>query len=753
MKLGKYAIQNAGEAAIESAPAAPLAGKLRFNSASVLFIAAGAGVIFWAGLSSQFRDDEKTLDSRFCLPLAAGFALVVLGTFFTSRWKTFAGWTALMIVGQAVSLQMINAGRVATFQQYHSIRELWSDGGSLLILFAAQTICVVCGLNGRAVAVKKWFGETFTRRQLILSGVFLFFAGAALTPAINVYLTSLSMSAIVQLVSLANVMLAVWSVPTDALRRLSGKIEALLGDTADDGQSVRLDRFVWLAALWVFVFAAALNYFVYERHPHVADEAQYLYQANYMAAGQLTVKPPLVPEAFNVYMTPYRDERWYGIFPPGYPAILAIGVKLGIPWLINPLLAGSCVVLTYLFFQELYSRRFARIGVLLLCCSPWFIFLAMSFMSHIFTLACALAAAVLLRRAAASGIAIETFVAGLLIGVVSLIRPLDGAIVAVLLGFSTLFGRRAWRRKLLTIGILTVGTMIAAALIFPYNKVITGSATHLPLNAYYNKYFWAKSNDMGFGPERGFDWSEDAFPGHSPFEAVINAAMNTFSINTELFGWAIGSLILVAFLLTSGTLRKQDFWAVAAIAAVIFFYSFYWFGGGTDFGARYWFLCIIPLVALTTRSIEWLGEKLKESHNCPSQPDARVILAVAVLSVSTLICYFPWRATAKYHHYLLMQPGIRELAEQYKFGKSLVLIRGTYEQADYRSAWVYNPLNFEGDAPLYAWDLNPEVRVKLLKAYADRPVWIVDGPTFTGSGYRLAQGPVAAGELLKTEAR
>lgn len=725
----------------------------QFNIASVLLILLGLTLLVWASLSEYFRDNEKALTGKFCLPLAASVGLILMGCLVCSKWKGFAFWLGLALVGQAASLQMINAGHLIHFQHYRSLSELLSKDVLLLVLFASQIILVAFGIRKRLPAIKAWLNKTFARWQLIVIVIFLLFSGAAVTKDASVYITSLLMAAFIQFISLANILCLAWSVPSELLVSLRQKFERLFGESKETEKETprRLDRFVWLAALWVVLLAGALSYFVYERHPHVPDETQYLFQARYMAAGQLTVKAPLVPEAFSMYMVPYQEERWFGIFSPGWPAVLAIGMKLNAVWLVNPLLGGLCVLLAYLFFQELYSRRFARLAVLLLCCSPWFVFMAMSFMSHIFTLVCALCAAILLRRALAAHKANYAFGAGLVVGFVSLIRPLDGVMVAALLGLWTLLSCRMWKTRVITALILVAGTVTTAALVFPYNKFVTGSATLSPLDAYYTKYFWPKVMALGFGPERGIHWGLDAFPGHSLLEAIINSALNTFLLNTELFGWGIGSLLLIVCFLLSGGLPRKDFWTLTVIAIVIGGYSLFWYHGGPDFGARYWFLCIIPLIALTVKSVEWLSQRVKEENNL-SHANPRIALAVVVLCMSSMICYFPWRAIDKYHHYLGMQPDIQQFARQHNFGKSLVLIRGN-EHPDYQSAWIYNPLNFEGDAPIYAWDKNPEVRTQLLKAYADRPIWIVDGPTRTNKSYKVIQGPIDANELLAKENR
>jgi hypothetical protein len=76
-----------------------------------------------------------------------------------------------------------------------------------------------------------------------------------------------------------------------------------------------------------------------------------------------------------------------------------------------------------------------------------------------------------------------------------------------------------------------------------------------------------------------------------------------------------------------------------------------------------------------------------------------------------------------------------------------VLIRGE-RFPDYASAAVYNPLDLRGNAPVYAWDRNPDVRAKTLKVYADRAVWIIEGPSITGAGFKVVAGPLTARELL-----
>jgi hypothetical protein len=329
---------------------------------------------------------------------------------------------------------------------------------------------------------------------------------------------------------------------------------------------------------------------------------------------------------------------------------------------------------------------------------------------------------------------------------VSLIRPLEGLVVAGLI-WLWVIGVGGKRLKFSGIAAFALGCLIVGAAVAPYNKLLTGSPTRFPIMAYTDKYYGPKTNALGFGPDRGLGWALDPYPGHGLRDVLVNSNLNITSINFELFGWSAGSLLFIALLVFAGAARNRDYLMIAAIAAVFVAHIFYWFSGGPDFGARYWYLMLVPCVALTVRGIQFMGQKLEVGA---AGSEARVIVLVLSFCALTLINYFPWRAIDKYHHYLRMRPDIRYLSRRHGFGKSLVLIRGK-RHPDYASAAIYNPIDLHADAPIYAWDRSQEVRARTLSAYADRPVWIVEGPSITGGGFKVVEGPLSARELLASE--
>ncbi len=706
----------------------------------------------WAVLDPRFRDIEGYLTGVVCLPITAGIALLMLGGGIKSRFKQTVGWLVLALTGQAVALQLIHAGPALAYQHYQSFNHLKTGRYPWLLAYLLlQVILVTIGLRKHWPQIRNWLFTSFKVWQLVGIGLIFFLSSAALSRDAKFYVGELLFASFVQLLNLANIVLLTWTLPAGELTVLAQRFERFFGQPTswrtqrEESQGGKhLDFFIMATSLWVVGLTAVLSYFAYERHPHVPDEVIYLFHARYLAKGLLSIPAPAVGEAFSIYMTPYKSMMWYSPVPPGWPAILALGVLVGAPWLVNPVLSGLSLILSYVCIKELYDRNTARIVAFLLCVSPWYIFMGMSFMSHTFTLTCGLIALTGMILVWKRGQARWAWLAGGAVGMISLIRPLDGLLVAMILGLWIItIGRR--RLKLSTLVALGGGVIALGALALPYNWALTGNPFLFPLTAYYDQYFWPNVMSLGFGADRGFNWPIDPFPGHSPLDALINGGLNLFSLNTELLGWSTGSLLLVAFALVSKSMRRNDYLFFAVMVVNAGMYSLFWYSGGPDFGARYWFLMIIPLIVLTVRSLQFLSAKLLSTLPNLEHINTRLMAAVFALSMLALVNYFPWRAIDKYHHFRGMRPGIAELAEKYKFGRSLVLIRGNED--DYQSTWIYNPLNFKADVPLYAWDKKPELRNDLISAYGDRPIWIVDGPSITQRGFVVAKGPLSAHEF------
>jgi hypothetical protein len=664
---------------------------------------------------------------------SAVLALAPSGLTSTARWfaVTIAGWSATLV--------LIDAPPGVAYQHYAPFEPAPLRPLALAVVLG-HLLCLLVAGRPHVAAAFRW-ARTHSHPVALALVAAVAMATSAVPSAEPVaWAMEMTVAASLQLLSLLTLVAAVRSVDPAAQPLIERSVDRVLGPDSAPGPQ-RIDGWVVALAAGVTSFTALLAWVVWEVHPHVPDEIAYLLHARYLAEGMLAMPLPPVPAGFNIDLMMYEPTRWYSPVPPGWPFVLAIGAWLGVPWLVNPVLGGVSIVLCFLLAGHLYGRRIARLGTVLLACSPWFLFLSMSFMTHALTLLAALAAGVGVARARSTGGWLPALLGGAMTGVLSLVRPLEGLVVAVLCGLWSL-GARGRVVRLLPAAAYALGTIAVGALTRPYNAALTGSPDVFPIMAYIDKYYEPGSNAMGFGANRGLGWPGlDPFPGHGPVDVVVNAALNTAQTGIELLGWPIGAIGLIALILLPPwrRLARADWWMILAVASVIGVHSFYWFSGGPDFGARYWYLMIFPCCVLVARVVS----RLETDSGTASR--GRIEATALMLCAATILVFVPWRATGKYDDYRGMRADVRRLAAGHAFGRSLVLVRGG-RHPDYHSAAVYNPIDLHADAPVYGWDASAGIRAALLDAYPDRTVWVLDGPTLTGDGYRVVAGPLSPAE-------
>ncbi len=110
--------------------------------------------------------------------------------------------------------------------------------------------------------------------------------------------------------------------------------------------------------------AAALSaaYVLYYLHggPRIVDATTYLLEARAISHGLLSF-PVAEPAASTIgrFLVQHDDggaTRAAGIFPPGWPALLAIGVRLGAPLAVGPAIAAAIAAATFALGQRVAAR-------------------------------------------------------------------------------------------------------------------------------------------------------------------------------------------------------------------------------------------------------------------------------------------------------------------------------------------------------------------------------------------------------------
>ena len=695
-----------------------------------------------------FHDTEGFLTVDFCLLLSLATALLLAGMNWRSPMRTAAIWFALFIFGQGLVLQLIDAGTAIHYQHSHLVHGINTTREAILVsLLVLQSLAVIVGMSGKVSHVTAWISTHLGKSRAVIIFLLVLFLSVFPSRELHHYAYELVITGFIVAVQLACLLLGLMAIPADTAERWNTRLNNFIGGT---GEARSIDRLAFMCALWTSCIAIALAVLSYERHPHIADEVAYIFQANYFAQGLLGTPPPPVPEAVESYLIDCDSGPCFSPVPPGWPAVLALGALAGADWLVNPLLSGINILLLFMLLQRLYDRYTARLGVLLAAASPWYLLMSMNFMTHTFSLTCTLVAALSVLQMRHRQNSLWGIPGGIAIGLLSLTRPLEGVMVALVLGLAALFGPGR-RIRLAPVFVLGLASMITGSAVLPYNKALTGDPLTFPIMAYADKALGPGVNSLGFGPDKGITWGGlDPFPGHGLPDVLVNAGLNLSAMNIEMFGWSIGSLLPILLFLALRSTRRiapADGWMLFSILVIFAFQSLYWFSGGPDFAARYYYLIVIPLVALTVQALKGLGQTVACGATSPSRVPATILIGVMILSTGALANFLPWRAIDKYHHYRDMRPDIRNLVSDQAAGADLLLIKGE-DHPDQNSAIVYTSIDPYGDGPIIALDKNPEVRRQLLNAYPDRSVWLIDGPSLTGSGYRVTAGPVNAAELI-----
>jgi hypothetical protein len=369
--------------------------------------------------------------------------------------------------------------------------------------------------------------------------------------------------------------------------------------------------------------------------PHIADETAYLFQARVFASGAAWAPVPMLPEFFQHEHIVMDGGRWYGKYPPLFPALLALGVASGVGWLVNPLLAGLCGVAIFGLGRELAGWRWGIAAWLLALASPFFAILGATLMSHTTAALFVTLFAWMLVRALRRGRVLPAVAAGASLGCVMLTRPYTALLVGLTgaaWAAAALGGPQ--RRRVLTRGSLVVLAalpFLAAAL--AWSAWMSGG-TVLELHAAYDP-----SDSLGFGPDKGAGWLKTwGTWGHTPAKALRSVWFHLDHTSHYLLGWpgrlSLG-LLLAPFVL--GGLPRAARLLGGVGLALVGGHAAYWATQHIGYGSRYWFDAVPGLLVLAAMGLKKISTL--EGGRLSRAP----ALACAALVLWSLLFYLPER--------------------------------------------------------------------------------------------------------------
>ena len=343
--------------------------------------------------------------------------------------------------------------------------------------------------------------------------------------------------------------------------------------------------------------SAVLAQYCFAGQPFTSDEMAQLWHARILLSGRLMLAAEPHREFFNTAPVIDQAGHWFSQYPVGGPAFIAIGLAVGAAWLVNPVLLGFATWQTYRFVSDITDELTARSTALVFALSPMVLIMGASQMNHVPALAFAmLALASLTRWERAETTRMRWIYAGTIgvaLGVVAAVRPLDAALVGLVIGTYQLLrlvhAPERWR----DLGAQCAAAMVPVALLFCANARTTGSP-----------FLFGYDSLNGVAHRIGFHLAPNGEV-HTPLHGVILASGYLMRLDRFLFEWPIPALaVVLAGVVGIVVTRSSSRWdaLLAAIAtAFLVGYGAYWFDGFFA-GPRFLFTTLPAFVYFAARA-------------------------------------------------------------------------------------------------------------------------------------------------------
>lgn len=330
---------------------------------------------------------------------------------------------------------------------------------------------------------------------------------------------------------------------------------------------------VWIStkrlALWVppiafFIFSAWISFFVYRSTPPVQDSAAHLFQAKIFKTSELFAPAPPVPDFFSQKgdMLAMKDGKWFGMYQPGFAALLAAAMFLRAEWFVSPLLGALTIAIWIAYSSRWHGTLTAILFGIVALLSPFLFVMSSTIMVHSPELFIASALIYLCRRESEEQSLIRPLLIFILLVAGMLVRGFS--LLAFIFPALMYTGWTLLRKKNRIFVLLSVSGILSGMLLLAaYQKQITGS----PLKPGYLVEY--PELHYGFGPSL-------VGQVHTPLRGLENTSNNIHGINIWLTGWYSGSILfLLLFCLREPKFQTWDFVLFTGILTLILFYYFY----------------------------------------------------------------------------------------------------------------------------------------------------------------------------------
>ncbi len=469
-----------------------------------------------------------------------------------------------------------------------------------------------------------------------------------------------------------------------------------------------------LALIFVLALTAtsSITWGVFEAMPHIEDEFANYFQAQVFASGQWWAPSPPQPNSFLIPFAVDLNGRRFSKYPPGFAAVLALGVLSGAHWLINPLIGALTLLMVYAIGRDVFDAETGLLAALLGLLSPMFLGLTSSLLQHSLCALCLLIFTwcyfkIYLASNAPCSISI---LGGAALGAAALTRPYTALAYAAPLALLAAWQVARTRRAALlrTYGLMgLVGALLALSLLL-YTYALTGQ---FMIEMY--SLVWPYDR-IGFGPGHG------VLPGgHTLGVAVLNAGIDLNDLATVLLGWPYLSWLPVLLGLTLPPRRDVSRIVFLPFVAIVVAHGAYWIQGSSLYGPRYYYEASPLLWLLASHGVCKLWHRVQATR-FKTLGLVLMRVALAILVGVNVLGVMPARFEFWRGLYGVTR-GPRDQITSLGIHNALVFVRiqhwGDYSEL----AWT-NTLALDGDV-VFALDEDPAANEAVMAAYPGRRVF------------------------------
>ncbi len=362
------------------------------------------------------------------------------------------------------------------------------------------------------------------------------------------------------------------------------------------------------------------------------DEIMQVFQARIFASGAMTRPAFVAPEFFDQMFLVNHQGQLSSQFPPGGPAMLALGSLVGMEWLVQPVAGAIAVVAFGLLIRRIETRPAVQLAaVLLMALAPFMVFMAGSHMNHAVTLMWLMVAVAALGRTVEGPDrqVAAAFVMGLGFGLAATIRPGDALAFALpaagWLLWRCFTGASRWRE----VAAAAIGVALPVGALLWANSVFTGSATTFGYTV-----LWGADQGLGFHQS---PWGPD----HTPLRGLEQISLYFLKLQRYLYETPFPAALpaILALALTPRFKPLERYLLTSGGLLVIVYWSY--FHNGDFLGPRF-IHPLIPVFALWTARLPGI---IRERFG-PGAVERATVYSYLIGGAIALAVGIPLRASA-----------------------------------------------------------------------------------------------------------